>query len=128
MSEQAIYQSMEKELKRNLVARLDRNGDDIDMDDIIIESAYTIAVNVLISERQLENQTNGQIKKMPADTLKLMFNILKKILNSISQDFESFHFEKIEEKYNEIVTSNNPKKIINNHYNELYGSFGGNVI
>ncbi|MCB0753265.1 MAG: hypothetical protein KDC52_17470, partial [Ignavibacteriae bacterium] len=128
MSEQAIRNSLEQELRRNLAARYDRNNENLDMDDIVKEAAFTMAVNILISEKQLKEQTNGQIQFMPSESLNMMFNCLNQVMNKISGDFHTYHFQQIKNKYEEIMSDSNAKNRVNSHYNELYGSNGGNVI
>jgi hypothetical protein len=128
MSEQEMLESMEQELKRHLAARYDRNNEDIGLADVVKEAAFMMAVNILISDKQLREQTNGQIQFGTADSSNLMWRCLKKSLNNIFGEFPEHQISQIKDKYDLIMKDNNAKSKVNEHYNELYGSFGGDVI
>jgi hypothetical protein len=129
MSEQAIFQSIEEEILRNLKARHQRNNGTINMNDIVNEASYCLAVNNLSSVKQLNAQTGSNLKSLPAESMSLLFTGMDRALEkNLKSDFKTDHSRMIKERYENILTNSNPKELINNHYNGLFGSQGGNVI
>lgn len=129
MSEQAIFQSIEQEILRNLSARHQRNNGTINMNDVINEASYCLAVNNLISAKQINAQTGSNLKSLPDESMNLLFNGMDRALEKhFKSNFNSEHSRMIKERYNNILSNSNPKDLINSHYNGLYGSHGGNVI
>lgn len=129
MSEQAIFQSIEQEILRNLSARHQRNDGTINMNDVINEASYCLAVNNLISVKQLNAQTGSNMKNLPAESMELLFTGMNKTLEKhFKSNYNSDHLRMIKERYDNILSNSNPKQLINSHYNRLFGSHGGNVI
>lgn len=129
MSEQAIFQNVEQEILRNITARHKRNGGTINMNDIIDEASYCLAVNNLLSVKQLNAQTGSNIKSLPFEAMSLLFKGMDRALEkNLNGNFNSSYSQMIVERYNNILSNENPKRLINNHYNELFGSYGGDVI
>ena len=52
----------------------------------------------------------------------------KALEKHFKSNFNSDHSRMIKERYSNILSNSNPKEMINNHYNGLFGSHGGNVI
>lgn len=129
MSEQAIFQNIEQEILRNISARHQRNDGTINMNDIINEASYCLAVNNLLFIKQLNAQIGGDITSLPAESMTLLFTGMDKALEKhFKSNFNSDHSRMIKERYSNILSNSNPKEMINNHYNGLFGSHGGNVI
>jgi|SRR5690606_37925978 len=129
MSEQSIFQSLEQEILRNLSARHQRNDGTINMNDVINEASYCLAVNNLLSVKQLNAQTGSNLTSLPAESMSLLFIGMDKALEKhFKANFNSDHSRMIKERYDNILSNSNPKELINSHYNGLYGSQGGNVI
>ena len=129
MSEQAIFQNIEQEILRNLSARHQRNDGTINMNDVINEASHCLAVNNLLSVKQLNAQTGSNMKSLPAESMALLFTGMDKALEKHFKDnYNSDHSRMIKQRYDNILSNPNPKELINNHYNGLYGSQGGNVI
>jgi hypothetical protein len=129
MSEQAIFQSIEEEILRNLKARHQRNNGRINMKDVINEASYCLAVNNLLSVKQLNAQTGSNMKNLPAESMSLLFTGMERALEkNLKSDFNTDHLRMIKERHENIITNSNPKELINNHYKGLYGSQGDNVI
>lgn len=129
MSEQSIFQSLEQEILRNLSARHQRNDGTINMNDVINKASYCLAVNNLLSVKQLNAQTGSNLTSLPAESMSLLFIGMDKALEKhFKANFNSDHSRMIKERYDNILSNSNPKELINSHYNGLYGSQGGNVI
>ncbi|WP_055443658.1 hypothetical protein [Lacinutrix himadriensis] len=129
MSEQAIFQNIEEEILRNLSARHQRNDGTINMNDVINEASNCLAVNNLLSVKQLNAQTGSNMTSLPAESMTLLFKGMDIALEKhFKANFNSEHSRMIKERYDNIISNNNSKDLINNHYNELFGSHGGNVI
>jgi hypothetical protein len=128
MSEQAIFESIQEEILRNLKARHQRNNGRINMNDIVNEASYCLAVNNLLSVKQLNARTGNNMKILPAKLMSLFFTGMDKALEKNLRDFNTDHSRMIKERCEYILTSSNPKELINIHYNGLYGSQCGNVI
>ena len=129
MNKQAIFQSIEEEILRNLRARHQRNNGNINMNDVVNEASYCLAVNNLSSVKQLNAQTGSNMKSLPAESMNLLFTGMDKALEkNLKSDFNNDHSRMIKERYEIILSNSNPKELINNHYNGLFGSQGGNII
>lgn len=129
MSEQAIYQSAENEIMRNLAARHQRNGGTINMQDIIKEASFCLAVSNLISAKRYSQEVGGNIDNLMKNSMKTLFvGIDMALKKNFQNNYQPQHFSMIKSEYETILSSQNPKSLINQHYNGLYGSQGGNVI
>ncbi|MDP3146344.1 MAG: hypothetical protein Q8N66_13115 [Bacteroidota bacterium] len=129
MNEQSIHNSIGQEIGRNLQARMKRNGGNINLLDVIEEAKFSLAVNVMISQRQIKAQTGGQMQMVPPLTIEYMFEGMKKALkNFFPNNFKDEHFEKVKEGYYIIMADDNAKDLINNHYNDLYQDYSSNIL
>ena len=129
MSEQAIHQSVEAEIMRNLSARNQRNGGTLNMQDIINEASFCLAVSNLITAKRYKAEVSGNITNIMKDSMSILFVGMDKALNkSFQNNFTSDHSNMIKSKYESILSNSHSKLLINNHYNELFGSQGGDVI
>ncbi len=129
MSEQVIFKNIEQEILRNLSARHQRNEGTINMNDIINEASYCLAVNNLLSVKQLNAQTGSNMRSLPSESMNLLFTGMDRALEKhFKANFNTDHSRMIKERYDNILSNSNPKDIINNHYNGLFGSQDGNVI
>lgn len=118
-----IKQNIGEEIFRNVKARFQKNGENINRDEIIEESAYCMAVNIEILKRKLpQNFIPENIEEL------FMEGITKKLSEIFPRDFNETYKSSIQSKFN--LISKHPLKVyeINNHYNELYGPAGGNVL
>jgi hypothetical protein len=129
MNEKLIHDSIAQEIGRNLNARMKRNGGKINILDVIKEAKFSIAINVMISQRQIREQTVGKIQIVDPLTMQYVFEGMRKALkNCLPNDFNDEHFEKVKEGYLNIMADDNAKNIINNHYNDLFQDYSYNIL
>lgn len=129
MNEQTQFQNVEQEILRNISARHQRNDGTINMYDIITEASFCLAINNLLAAKQLNAQTGSNMRSLPAQAMSVMFKGMDIALEKhFKANFNSNHSKMIKEKYDNIISDANSKDLINNHYDGLYGSHGGNVI
>lgn len=117
-----LKQSIAKELFNAIEAKFNKRGK-INMEEAIEVAAYCLAVNHKILEKQMPP---GKFNP------ELMENLFEGVYSKMEDIFPS-HFKPsfknlIQNKYTEIILSPNSKSLINSHYNNLFGSEGGNVL
>ena len=129
MNEKLIHDSIIQEMGRNLEARIQRNSGNINLQDAIKEAIYSLAINVIITQRRLKEQTGGQMQMVPQLTLEYMFEGMKKaMVTYFPKYYKEIHFELIEAGYQKLMADSNAIDLINNHYNELYQDYSSNIL
>lgn len=121
-SSQQIKDGIAQEIHRAIKSRFNIKNS-INMSDVIMESAYCLAVNHKIME-----------KKMPYGTFdsSIMSHFFEGVNSKIEELFPKNFNSKIENmisiEYEKLINSPFCNHLINSHYDELYGLEGGNVI
>lgn len=129
MNEKIIHDSFAQEIGQHLNARIERNGGNISLIDVIKEAKFCLAVNTIISQHQLKKQTNGQMLILDPLTMEYSFEGMRKALkNLLPNNFTDNHFEQVKLGYEKLLAEDNVKDIINNHYNDLYQDYSSNVL
>lgn len=129
MNEKTIHDSFAQEIEQHLQARIERNGGNINLMDVIKEAKFCLAVNTMISQRRLKEQTAGQMQILDPLTMKYSFEGMNKALkNLLPNNFTDDHFEQVKIGYEDLLAKDNVKDLINNHYNDLYQDYSSNVL
>jgi len=129
MNKEVIFKSITEEILRNLKARHQRNNGVLNMNDVVTEASYCLAVNNLSALKQLNKKTGNNIKSLPDNSINHLFNGMNRALeNNLKADFKTEHSKIIKERYENIITDLNREELINNHYSGLFGLEGGNVL
>jgi len=129
MNKEVIFKSITEEILRNLKARHQRNNGVLNMNDVLTEASYCLAVNNLSALKQLNKKTGNNIKSLPDNSINHLFNGMNRALeNNLKADFKTEHSKIIKERYENIITDLNREELINNHYSGLFGLEGGNVL
>jgi hypothetical protein len=129
MNQQLIYKNTENEMRRNIKALYSKSDSPVIIAEIIEEAAFCLALNNLLSAKQLTKQTGIHFDRVPESTMNIMIEgmdlTLKKFFkNNITDE----HLEVVRSRYKSIINSSFAEEQINSHYDELYGYKGGNVI
>lgn len=129
MNEKIIHASIYQEIGQNLQARMERNDGNINLPDVIKEAKFSLAVNVIISQRKIKEQTNNQMQMVPDFTIEFMFEGMKKaLLTYFPDDFKPSDFDIVEKEYLKLMADPNFKDLINEHYNDLYQDYNNNIL
>lgn len=129
MSDQVFYQAIEDEIKRNLAKRYRNNGGNLNLLEVIDEASFCLSVNTIISERQISEATGGRITNVESQTIQLLMTGMKTALNNaFPNKITPELFQMLEKQYNAILMDEDRISIINDHYNNLFGEDGGNIL
>ncbi|MFT6867295.1 MAG: hypothetical protein ACJA08_002135 [Cyclobacteriaceae bacterium] len=129
MNEQAIYSSIEQEIGRSLQQRYQLNGGQLDMAEVVKEATFTLAVNMILSQRKLREQTGGKLQFVPPQFAEHLFNGMNKALKKYFPDkYEQNHIDQIKIKYESLMSENNVEDIINKHVNDLWQDYSNNIL
>lgn len=128
MDEKTIHDSFAQEINTHIQGRIERNGGNINIIDVIKEAKFCLAVNTMISQRILKEQ-GGEILFLDPLTMEYSFEGVRRALKDLlSDNFNDEHFEQIKLGYEKLMAEENVKDLINEHYNDLYQDYSSNVL
>ena len=129
MNEISIHNSVKEELGRNLEARMQKNGGKINMQDVIKEAKFCIAVNIKISERQMRERFGHESQSVLPSTMEFLLEGIRLALSGFfPNDFNEINFNQIKKEYKELLALKNAKDLINEHYNDLFNDYSSNIL
>ncbi|WP_426094054.1 hypothetical protein [Flavobacterium sp. DSR2-3-3] len=120
-----IFEGFSAELKRNLAARYVKNNNFLNIISVSEEAILFLLVNSILVTRK-QGLKNTALPQNSKDLLieGLSINLRKFMPN----DIDNQRIENIVAEYDRRIKEYNIINIVNEHYNELYGNQGGNVI
>lgn len=129
MDKFTIQESMKEEIRRMLIARDKRNGGTLNLFDVIDEAKFSLAVNLILTQRQLFQKSNGKMQIVDPLTIEYMFEGMFKALKQFfPNDFDQYHINQIKEEYAELMSKDNVEDMINSHYNDLFQDYSSNIL
>lgn len=129
MNKEILFSGIKEELFRHLSARETISLSGITAFDVLNEASFCMAVNVLSTIKSLKEETQSNLNSLPKESMDLFYEGINKAVVIVLKDrSQEEHFKLIKERVEFIISSSNPSKIVNDHYNELYGFEGGNVL
>lgn len=120
-----IFEGFSAELKRNLAARYVKNNNFLNIISVSEEAVFFLLVNSILVSRKL-GLDNTVLPQSSKDILieGLSYNLKSFMPN----DIDDQKIENIVTEYERRIKEYDIVDIVNEHYNGLYGSYGGNVI
>ena len=129
MSETQIHNSMEEELKRAIIRKHQINNGNITTDDTLIEASFCLAVNNLtLIKNRFGSDVQAGTHLDDNDMEYFLSGANKAMIKMFKKSYNETHYSMILERYHSIVSNIRAKELINHHYDDLYGSEGGDVI
>ena len=121
MDEQTIHDSFAQEINTHIQGRIERNGGNINIIDVIKEAKFCLAVNTMISQRILKEQ-GGEILFLDPLTMEYSFEGVRRALKDLlSDNFNDEHFEQIKLGYEKLMAEENVKDL-KKYYHSQYHS------
>ena len=122
VEDQKLKDSVNEELVGHLMAKnskMELIGTTFNMLQIIKEAVYMMAINRIISDRQLADE--GLSHLSIDNTTELIFEFVEELLNRCFPDvFNSSHMKMVKNDYFSLINNENKIILINKHYQELY--------
>lgn len=97
------------------------------MDQIIDEYAFSLATNTILFKRNM-HLLGLQGTDVVELQIKEWYNVIYKSLFNLLNYDQELCFQKIKLKYQSLMSYSNIIQLINQHYNDLYGQEGGNIL
>lgn len=128
MNKEIIIKSAEDEIILSVDALNKKNGT-INVLGVMNEAVFCAAVNVILIQRQLKQFSGGRLNIVPTENIEYIFEgISNGIERAFPNVFTNENFNYIRNEYSKLMADENVVNIINEHYNELYGYDGKNVL
>lgn len=129
MDEQSINKSILDEMVKVLSQRRANQGDTINMLNVIEEASYSIAVNVILAQKRIKEESNGKMLFVHPDLIDSIYLGMKNAIITIFPGaFKDYYLEQIKANYLDLMSQENVEKKINAHYRSLFNDLSLTVL